>query len=41
MELLGRANWWLPRPLARILPQAPALSDEPQTPAGVMVGEQA
>ncbi|MGA2829668.1 MAG: MMPL family transporter [Streptosporangiaceae bacterium] len=23
MELLGRANWWLPRPLARILP-APA-----------------
>ncbi len=40
MELLGRANWWLPRPLARILPQAPALSDEPETPAGVMVGEQ-
>ncbi|HEV2375256.1 MAG TPA: MMPL family transporter, partial [Streptosporangiaceae bacterium] len=22
MELLGRANWWLPRPLARILPPA-------------------
>jgi RND superfamily putative drug exporter len=21
MELLGRANWWLPRPLARVLPQ--------------------
>jgi uncharacterized membrane protein YdfJ with MMPL/SSD domain len=21
MELLGRANWWLPRPLARILPR--------------------
>ena len=21
MELLGRANWWLPRPLARMLPQ--------------------
>ena len=20
MELLGKANWWLPRPLARILP---------------------
>ena len=20
MELLGNANWWLPRPLARILP---------------------
>jgi uncharacterized membrane protein YdfJ with MMPL/SSD domain len=24
MELLGQANWWLPRPLARILPGAPA-----------------
>jgi uncharacterized membrane protein YdfJ with MMPL/SSD domain len=24
MELLGRANWWLPRPLARILPGGPA-----------------
>jgi uncharacterized membrane protein YdfJ with MMPL/SSD domain len=24
MELLGRANWWLPRPLARILPAFPA-----------------
>ena len=23
MELLGRANWWLPRPLARILPGGP------------------
>jgi RND superfamily putative drug exporter len=22
MELLGRWNWWLPRPLARVLPQA-------------------
>jgi RND superfamily putative drug exporter len=22
MELLGRWNWWLPRPLARILPEA-------------------
>jgi RND superfamily putative drug exporter len=22
MELLGNANWWLPRPLARILPDA-------------------
>jgi putative drug exporter of the RND superfamily len=20
MELLGRANWWLPRPLARLVP---------------------
>jgi RND superfamily putative drug exporter len=39
MELLGRANWWLPRPLARILPQAPAPSGEPEAPAGVMVGD--
>jgi RND superfamily putative drug exporter len=23
MELLGAANWWLPRPLARILPRVP------------------
>jgi RND superfamily putative drug exporter len=22
MELLGRWNWWLPRPLARVLPKA-------------------
>ncbi len=22
MELLGKANWWLPRPLARVLPGA-------------------
>jgi putative drug exporter of the RND superfamily len=22
MELLGRANWWLPRPLDRMLPRA-------------------
>jgi RND superfamily putative drug exporter len=39
MELLGRANWWLPRPLARILPQVPAPSGEPEAPAGVMVGD--
>jgi uncharacterized membrane protein YdfJ with MMPL/SSD domain len=24
MELLGKANWWLPRPLARLLPGGPA-----------------
>jgi uncharacterized membrane protein YdfJ with MMPL/SSD domain len=24
MELLGKANWWLPRPLARILPGGPS-----------------
>jgi hypothetical protein len=28
MELLGKANWWLPAPLARILPKAPASEDE-------------
>jgi RND superfamily putative drug exporter len=22
MELLGKWNWWLPRPLARVLPEA-------------------
>jgi uncharacterized membrane protein YdfJ with MMPL/SSD domain len=22
MEIMGRWNWWLPRPLARILPRA-------------------
>jgi hypothetical protein len=26
MELLGQANWWLPRPLARILPARRAAS---------------
>jgi len=29
MELLGNANWWLPAPLARILPQASLGEDEP------------
>ena len=29
MELLGKANWWLPAPLARILPKAPLGEDEP------------
>ena len=32
MELLGPANWWLPRPLARILPKTSAREGEP--PAG-------
>ena len=27
MELLGKANWWLPRPLARILPGGPAAGE--------------
>jgi RND superfamily putative drug exporter len=29
MELLGPANWWLPRPLARILPSASPREGEP------------
>jgi RND superfamily putative drug exporter len=29
MELLGRANWWLPRPLARMLPATFLREDEP------------
>jgi uncharacterized membrane protein YdfJ with MMPL/SSD domain len=29
MELLGPANWWLPGPLARILPRAPLAEAEP------------
>ncbi len=32
MELLGKANWWLPRPLARILPAVTA-EDAPAAPA--------
>ena len=32
MELLGRANWWLPRPLGRLLPKAPLSEDEPPVP---------
>ncbi|HEX3750252.1 MAG TPA: MMPL family transporter [Streptosporangiaceae bacterium] len=38
MELLGRANWWLPGWLARILPRSPAPEPEPaelEPPAGV------
>ena len=30
MELLGRANWWLPRPLARILPAGPVRTTFPR-----------
>jgi uncharacterized membrane protein YdfJ with MMPL/SSD domain len=29
MELLGKANWWLPRPLARVLPKSSLPEDEP------------
>jgi uncharacterized membrane protein YdfJ with MMPL/SSD domain len=35
MELLGTANWWLPAPLARILPKSSLSEDEP--PAEVRV----
>jgi uncharacterized membrane protein YdfJ with MMPL/SSD domain len=37
MELLGKANWWLPRPVARILPSAPLSEAEPATEARVSV----
>ena len=39
MELLGRANWWLPRPLARILPVGPVAEDVPETPVSVAAGD--
>jgi uncharacterized membrane protein YdfJ with MMPL/SSD domain len=35
MELLGRANWWLPGLLARILPRAFAPEELPEAPAAV------
>jgi len=34
MELLGRANWWLPRPLARILPGGPDRAIVSSVPPG-------
>ncbi len=37
MELLGTANWWLPRPLARILPPASPREGEPQAAARTLV----
>ena len=33
MELLGKANWWLPAPLARILPKSSLAEDEPSAGA--------
>jgi hypothetical protein len=30
MELLGKANWWLPAPLARLLPKAPPSEGKPR-----------
>lgn len=40
MELLGKANWWLPRPLARVLPDVrfadhAAAAEPERVPAGV------
>src|SRR3984893_8627143 len=37
MELLGKANWWLPAPLARILPKASLSEDGPPAEGGVRV----
>ena len=37
MELLGPANWWLPRPLARILPGTSPLEGEPLADARALV----
>ena len=37
MELLGPANWWLPRPLARILPRTSPLEGEPLADARALV----
>jgi RND superfamily putative drug exporter len=37
MELLGPANWWLPRPLARILPTASPREGEPLADAPELV----
>ncbi len=37
MELLGAANWWLPRPLARILPKTSPGEGEPLAAARALV----
>jgi RND superfamily putative drug exporter len=37
MELLGKANWWLPAPLARILPKASLSEDEPPAAERVLI----
>jgi uncharacterized membrane protein YdfJ with MMPL/SSD domain len=37
MELLGPANWWLPRPLARILPKTSAHEGEPPVDTRALV----
>ncbi|HWG62763.1 MAG TPA: MMPL family transporter, partial [Streptosporangiaceae bacterium] len=33
MELLGRANWWLPGWLGRLLPQTSSIGEEPRAEA--------
>jgi hypothetical protein len=38
MELLGKANWWLPAPLARILPKTSLSEDEPPSGERVLTG---
>jgi RND superfamily putative drug exporter len=35
MELLGRANWWLPGWLDRLLPKTSLTEDEPSAEAPV------
>jgi RND superfamily putative drug exporter len=37
MELLGKANWWLPAPLARILPKSSVPEDELPADVGIPV----
>jgi uncharacterized membrane protein YdfJ with MMPL/SSD domain len=37
MELLGKANWWLPGPLARVLPRTSRTEDEPPAEARIPV----
>jgi RND superfamily putative drug exporter len=37
MELLGPANWWLPRPLARILPKTSPREGEPPVDTRALV----
>jgi len=38
MELLGKANWWLPAPLARILPATSLSEHEPAAAQRALVG---
>jgi len=38
MELLGKANWWLPAPLARILPATSLSEHEPAAAQRALAG---